>query len=165
MTMKRWTEMLCQQCDGNGVITIPGGVSTCPHCEGDCYEPEASDQAIDVAARAFVNAHLKPVVVVDPTEVVFTQVIPYALIQTIPGDIYRAAVKAVAAIPSWEARYAALLAGIEQIVKEERDESGRCKACGYVDAEEGHAACCPSGPCCPIGKLITLLAAQKDPHP
>lgn len=40
---KRWTEVLCQQCGGNGVIKIPGGVSQCPRCDGRCYDPaEAS---------------------------------------------------------------------------------------------------------------------------
>lgn len=36
---KRWTEVLCTKCGGNGVIKIPGGMSECPHCEGRCYEP------------------------------------------------------------------------------------------------------------------------------
>ena len=42
MTGKRWTEVLCMRCGGNGVVKIPGGVSTCDHCEGRCYEPEQS---------------------------------------------------------------------------------------------------------------------------
>ena len=31
---------LCALCNGNGVLTIPGGVSICDRCEGDCWEPE-----------------------------------------------------------------------------------------------------------------------------
>ncbi len=38
-TGKRWTEVLCQKCGGNGVVKIPGGVSQCPRCDGRCYEP------------------------------------------------------------------------------------------------------------------------------
>ena len=30
---------LCRVCHGNGVVKIPGGVSVCEHCEGDCWEP------------------------------------------------------------------------------------------------------------------------------
>ena len=36
---KRWTEILCQKCGGNGVIKISGGSSECPRCEGRCYDP------------------------------------------------------------------------------------------------------------------------------
>ena len=32
---------LCSQCGGNGVINIPGGMSECPRCDGDCWEPLA----------------------------------------------------------------------------------------------------------------------------
>jgi hypothetical protein len=32
---------LCRRCEGNGVIKIPGGVSVCPRCHQDCYEPSA----------------------------------------------------------------------------------------------------------------------------
>ena len=39
MTEKRWTEVLCQSCGGNGVVKIHNGVSICPRCEGRCYEP------------------------------------------------------------------------------------------------------------------------------
>lgn len=38
---KRWTDVLCTKCGGNGVVKIPGGVSECPRCEGRCYEPDA----------------------------------------------------------------------------------------------------------------------------
>ena len=38
---KRWT-VLCTKCGGNGVVKIPGGVSTCDRCEGRCYEPESA---------------------------------------------------------------------------------------------------------------------------
>lgn len=44
-TGRRWTEVLCQQCGGNGVIKITGGVSTCPRCEGRCYEPDVASPA------------------------------------------------------------------------------------------------------------------------
>lgn len=37
---KRWTDVLCHQCGGNGVIKIHHGVSTCPRCSGRCYEPD-----------------------------------------------------------------------------------------------------------------------------
>jgi hypothetical protein len=30
---------LCRLCEGNGSIKIPGGVSVCRRCGGDCYEP------------------------------------------------------------------------------------------------------------------------------
>lgn len=30
---------LCRVCEGNGVLKIPGGISTCPRCRGTCYEP------------------------------------------------------------------------------------------------------------------------------
>jgi hypothetical protein len=30
---------LCRRCEGNGVVKIPGGVSVCPRCHQDCYEP------------------------------------------------------------------------------------------------------------------------------
>ncbi len=30
---------LCRMCEGNGSIKIPGGVSVCRRCGGDCYEP------------------------------------------------------------------------------------------------------------------------------
>lgn len=43
---KRWTEVLCQKCGGNGVVKIPGGVSTCPRCDGRCYEPDVSGGAV-----------------------------------------------------------------------------------------------------------------------
>lgn len=33
------TPQLCSVCEGNGVVKIPGGVSTCDHCDGKCYEP------------------------------------------------------------------------------------------------------------------------------
>ena len=39
---RRWTEVLCTICGGNGVVKIPGGVSQCPRCEGRCYEPETA---------------------------------------------------------------------------------------------------------------------------
>lgn len=32
---------LCRLCEGNGVRKIPGGISTCRRCGGDCYEPDA----------------------------------------------------------------------------------------------------------------------------
>lgn len=58
VTGKRWTEVLCQQCGGNGVIKIPGGISTCPHCDGRCYEPQPivdywKQRAMDFQAEAF----------------------------------------------------------------------------------------------------------------
>lgn len=31
---------LCRGCKGNGSIKIPGGVSVCRRCGGDCYEPD-----------------------------------------------------------------------------------------------------------------------------
>lgn len=30
---------LCRMCEGNGSIKIPGGVTVCRRCGGDCYEP------------------------------------------------------------------------------------------------------------------------------
>lgn len=45
MSKRRWTEVLCQKCGGNGVIKIQGGVSTCPRCDGRCYDPEAAGAA------------------------------------------------------------------------------------------------------------------------
>ena len=30
---------LCRVCAGNGVVQIRGGISTCDHCRGDCWEP------------------------------------------------------------------------------------------------------------------------------
>ena len=38
---KRWTEVLCTRCGGNGVVKITGGTSVCDHCEGRCYEPDS----------------------------------------------------------------------------------------------------------------------------
>lgn len=32
---------LCRLCEGNGSLKIPGGVSICRRCGGDCYEPDA----------------------------------------------------------------------------------------------------------------------------
>jgi hypothetical protein len=32
---------LCRLCEGNGSIKIPGGVSICRRCGGDCYEPDS----------------------------------------------------------------------------------------------------------------------------
>lgn len=38
-----WSQReLCRECDGNGVVKIPGGVSVCPRCKGDCWEWAAS---------------------------------------------------------------------------------------------------------------------------
>jgi hypothetical protein len=31
---------LCRLCEGNGSLKIPGGVSVCRRCGGDCYEPD-----------------------------------------------------------------------------------------------------------------------------
>lgn len=31
---------LCRLCGGNGSKKIPGGVSVCRRCGGDCYEPD-----------------------------------------------------------------------------------------------------------------------------
>lgn len=36
---RSWTEVLCQQCGGNGVVKIHHGVSVCPRCKGHCYDP------------------------------------------------------------------------------------------------------------------------------
>jgi hypothetical protein len=36
-----YTDELCRQCEGNGVVKIPGGISVCPRCEGRSYEPAA----------------------------------------------------------------------------------------------------------------------------
>ena len=36
---KRWTEVLCQTCGGNGVIQMANGVSECSRCKGSCYDP------------------------------------------------------------------------------------------------------------------------------
>jgi hypothetical protein len=33
---------LCAACGGNGVVKIPGGVSVCDRCHGDCWEPPAA---------------------------------------------------------------------------------------------------------------------------
>lgn len=33
---------LCSVCEGNGVVKIPGGVSVCSRCHGDCWEPDPS---------------------------------------------------------------------------------------------------------------------------
>ena len=44
------TGTLCVQCDGNGVIKIPGGISECPTCKGRCWAPapsEAEQQIVD----------------------------------------------------------------------------------------------------------------------
>lgn len=30
---------LCKVCGGNGVVKIPGGISTCDRCKGDCWDP------------------------------------------------------------------------------------------------------------------------------
>ena len=30
---------LCSVCGGNGVVKIPGGISVCPRCDGECWEP------------------------------------------------------------------------------------------------------------------------------
>ncbi len=45
---KRWTEVLCTQCGGNGVIKIHHGTSVCPRCDGRCYEPEESPSPLAV---------------------------------------------------------------------------------------------------------------------
>lgn len=34
------TRELCRLCEGNGSVKIPGGVSVCRRCGGDCYEPD-----------------------------------------------------------------------------------------------------------------------------
>jgi hypothetical protein len=36
---------LCQRCDGNGTVKIYHGVSVCPHCKGECWEPVAELQS------------------------------------------------------------------------------------------------------------------------
>jgi hypothetical protein len=33
---------LCAHCGGNGVVKLVGGVSVCPRCRGECYEPGCS---------------------------------------------------------------------------------------------------------------------------
>jgi Helix-turn-helix len=43
---RRWTEVLCQGCGGNGVIKIAGGVSECPRCGGRCFEPDDLPQTL-----------------------------------------------------------------------------------------------------------------------
>jgi hypothetical protein len=32
---------LCSQCQGNGVLKIPGGVTVCKRCNGRCWEPSS----------------------------------------------------------------------------------------------------------------------------
>ncbi len=46
---RRWTEVLCQKCGGNGVVKIPGGISQCPRCDGRCYEPDAASSSDEQA--------------------------------------------------------------------------------------------------------------------
>ena len=41
---KRWTEVLCTKCGGNGVVAIHHGTSVCPRCDGRCYEPESAPE-------------------------------------------------------------------------------------------------------------------------
>jgi hypothetical protein len=36
---------LCSRCSGNGVVKIHHGVSVCPHCHGECWEPPAAIQS------------------------------------------------------------------------------------------------------------------------
>ncbi len=64
---RRWTEVLCTRCGGNGVIKIAHGVSSCPHCDGRCYEPEPAreagvpeeptDRPQDAQGRLMLNAY------------------------------------------------------------------------------------------------------------
>lgn len=66
MTTDATTRALCLCCEGNGVIKIPGGVSLCPRCDGDCYDPRvcrscdaltARVQALEAALRWLVALH------------------------------------------------------------------------------------------------------------
>jgi hypothetical protein len=48
---------LCQQCGGNGTLNIRHGVTVCPRCKGDCWEPktcpncEAAERKLAAAER------------------------------------------------------------------------------------------------------------------
>jgi hypothetical protein len=43
---------LCHRCEGNGLISIPGGVSVCPRCRGEYYEPQVDSLATVTALEA-----------------------------------------------------------------------------------------------------------------
>ena len=42
---------LCSECGGNGVVNIPGGISVCPSCNGECYESPLQVMVHDLSAR------------------------------------------------------------------------------------------------------------------
>ncbi len=48
---------LCSRCGGNGTIKIPGGVSVCPACDGECYgaDPRLADLQRDLDAARELN--------------------------------------------------------------------------------------------------------------
>lgn len=43
---------LCSACGGNGVVKIPGGISICNRCDGDCYKSVESSGASQAGAAA-----------------------------------------------------------------------------------------------------------------
>lgn len=54
---------LCSVCEGNGVVKIPGGTSSCDHCHGFCYEPQDDRNTLRrlvAAAEGFLREHEPP---------------------------------------------------------------------------------------------------------
>lgn len=42
---------LCRACGGNGVVKIHHGVSVCPQCDGDCWEPSAASSLNSISGE------------------------------------------------------------------------------------------------------------------
>lgn len=52
---ERVEQGLCSACFGNGVLTIPGGVSTCHRCDGAGWEPTPRTFDLEVQLKASQN--------------------------------------------------------------------------------------------------------------
>ena len=96
MSPRRWTDVLCTRCGGNGVVKIPGGVSTCDRCEGRCYEPESAVGSRGTGLRERLEAHVAEL---QSSEGRFRPVIDWETVR-----LLRESIAALSALPLEEVR-------------------------------------------------------------